>query len=1110
MGLHTPEQEPSLSVEENGQFFKKENATMTKRIVALLMALALLCSSIGAFAEHEHVWEDIGWVDDVKPTCTTGATKIQHCTAEGCDPATGARQNVEVGAQGHDFEEKSRVEPTYETKGNVHYQCSRCTATKDEELDKLVSKYGPTAEYTEFIETPDDPHHKCGWYSKKLTVEPTCTEDGYYEILCADCGDIYKYVGDKGARGHDWGNAKPDSVVTKDRTCTEDGEIAYKGHCVRCNQDIEWTEVWEAHGHDYTGVTGVVIHERNCTDDEVQRFTCNECGYNDDRVIPNTKLGHTWETGESEETHDHVIVNPTCAEPGTYGEAVICDRCGAPNPATLITVQNIDAIDHTDEWKKRAFVQVDEDGDVVYYPNYMQFVEDLCNELIALGVLGVDEIYAEIVETIPDENNNTDDIGLSGLEAILVKKVSAATLLKALENVKLELFPCAGYELPTMAEDEVEEGEDEGIVYLMWEDSIPAYDIPIEVQIGNTTAMTTGHVHKTTVAYTPATCTADGKIVLTCTECKAEPYVIELPKLGHEYIPIRGVRGVNDLEYTEIKDCTKANSILQQCLICGHRYNQAIEPAKDHTINLETEEFNPTKLTRKDSKIVSFKQKKEFDSAVIEYKVADADTFDAYKANVIAAFANIATCRDFDIVVECDVPFCVQTVTLHVEAYTKHYASKYEIDIAPTCTVPGYIAFNCEACGKYHTEEVAALRHVPVDGKTIDEPTCTVPGSRQIVCSRCKEVIGTEEIPALDHHWLYYTDPADCKIDKMGEEYRVCSICKTRETLNTFDGHEVGKVSAETKPTCTTPGSITFVCSICHDDVTRVIDATDHNKVVSQIIPATCEPGKEHGVITCYICTNKDSAGRQCTWHEEKDDGTKLEHSMFKTDGSDEMVLNRFVIKTLPTCDAEGAAEYVCSRCNTHVTNYVLPALPHNYQITFNEKEGAYELKCVEMENNALNLWNLAEKMVANAYDAMVASAITTQLGKSTGEYIKGVGCKHVQFIEIRKTEYKVTRLSEIRGQVELVEGALPIKGGEDPYVLLTWMYVLGNGDTVSFTTVREVRETEEDFVYTFKLGGMQVPDDATLEGVYVEVVDDPDADEAPFGTYKIYGQGKL
>ena len=1042
---------------------------MMKKLVALLMALAMLCSSIAAFA----------------------------------DPAP-----VPSGAPKDEPTETPTDEPT--------------DVPATDEPTGAPIKYGPIDGFDRYMETPNDEVHKHGWVNDEASEAPVCVYDGYYYVLCADCGQYYKYVRE-GADDHAWRDEKPslDGIDPK-RTCTVDGVMHYSNYCTVCQKTIEWTEILPAYGHSYRDengeltVEGEVIREADCTNNEIRRFTCTrivdgvKCGYYEDIEIKDTAKGHSW---EQEATHDHVIEQVTCAKDGSYGAAVICDVCGAVNPDSVTTVEKIDALDHTEEWLSRID-GIDEDGEIKYeyVPDTDKLLKDLYKELKELGV------------TLPEfkDIESIDEV----IEAIEEQEIPADVLIKVLDNVTVDMYPQLFYTLP-----------DGTVLDLSKVTSIPAYEIPITIQVGDGSegsenplreVTVYGRINSTIVTYNAPTCTATGSIILSCTACDDE-YVINLPKLEHIDIAIRGVRGINDLEYTVIKDCTKANSVLQQCIFCGRRYNQAIEPAKKHTIKLDSEEFDAADLKKGDGNcmIVGFVQQKEWDDAPITYYVNEDmdDTmaqfgFDylAYKNRVQVAFSKIATCRDFDVIVKCAVPFCQHTEVIHVDAYTDHRASTYIVEVDPTCTVDGYKKFNCADCGKPHTVTDPAPDHVRVNGKTTQEPTCTEVGYREIICSVCNEVVGTEEIPALGHHWIEKDTGANCAEGKIGLRYEYCPRCGLTRNEESYEGHKIGTVTGEKKATCTEGGMIYGVCEICHNDVEvptgklgHTYEALNYKHVhYTKDNPtpdghycedATCKPGAEHGNICWHVCT-------RCGDEKKVDDGRIPEHSMFKTvpgtDGTDQVVLNRFVINKLPTCTTPGDAEYQCSLCGAHVTGVVLPNLPHNYQITFDEETGAYNLVCTKMDNTTLGRTNLYNRMVESSYknNEQVAQAIIDMLALSTGEKIKGTGCGDVQPIEIRKTEYSVAQISATQGQVVLAEGALPIKG--DVWVRIMWKYAFPSGETFTAIDCRAVNMTDAT-VGTFRLANGQVGN-AELQSIFVEVVSDANAADMQKGTYTRYG----
>ncbi len=530
-----------------------------------------------------------------------------------------------------------------------------------------------------------------------------------------------------------------------------------------------------------------------------------------------------------------------------------------------------------------------------------------------------------------------------------------------------------------------------------------------------------------------------------------------------------------DEEGSLVLDCTKPNSILFECEYCGERFNQAFEPADEHTF---IEGVN----------IVGYKQKKAYDSDYVEY---GADEFD-----------RIATCSDYYVIVECDIWFCGATHEYLVEGTGKHEAEKYLIDVAPTCTEPGRKLYNCKYCGYYQDVTVPATGHSdPMEYvKTLVEPTCTTAGVRLVKCTN-EGCDYTEEqpIPALGHHWVYSTTEADCQKGIVGRKTRRCVICGAEEVVDEWTGHVLADpddIVAHKDPTCTEEGSISYWCDNCHKLVTETTPALNHEQdgvsmwTEIEKIDATCKPGKESGTIHKYECK---LCGETKT---EVDDDMPEGHTMFDDKGE----LNRFVVKVLPTCEASGVASYVCSVCGTLIEDYELAPISHNTDVTFNEETGAYEITCLPLLST--DIGRLHELLVNAGYDEKVAKAVVDMMARTGSEYFAGIGCDYVESIEVVNTEYTVTSEGN-RGYIELVENAMPLKS--EPYVRITWRYTQANGDSVSFVICRSVDEDG-----SFKLSGLSVPSGWICDFIYAEVVSNPDADELNMGSYAIYGSAVL
>ena len=146
-------------------------------------------------------------------------------------------------------------------------------------------------------------------YAVEVTKEPTCTEEGEKTYTC-ECGD--SYTEKIPAKGHHY-----KEEITKEPTCTEEGEKTYtcgcgdsytekipaKGHhfedgiCTDCGEKDP-----DYHKHDYVEE---ITKEPSCTEEGEKTYTC-ECGDSYTEKIPMT------------EHH--------------YGDDDICTDCGQSNP----------------------------------------------------------------------------------------------------------------------------------------------------------------------------------------------------------------------------------------------------------------------------------------------------------------------------------------------------------------------------------------------------------------------------------------------------------------------------------------------------------------------------------------------------------------------------------------------------------------------------------------------------------------------------------------------------------------------------------------------------------------------------------------------------------
>ncbi len=244
--------------------------------------------------------------DGVDATCTaSGTIEYWYCTECGSyfsDEACTTEikvADITIDALGHVWGDVVWSEWTETADGSytisASHTCSRCTETEEltpeitaESEDATCTKAG-TVTYSakvtvDGIEMEAEPKVIEGvplgheYDEGVVTKEPTCTEDGEMTYTCSR-GD-YSYTESIEKLGHDY----DDGVVTKEPTCTEDGEMTYT--CSR--GDDSYTESIYALGHDWT-VEQTIIEDSEDKYEEKVGLICTRCGleYAEEIVITN-------------------------------------------------------------------------------------------------------------------------------------------------------------------------------------------------------------------------------------------------------------------------------------------------------------------------------------------------------------------------------------------------------------------------------------------------------------------------------------------------------------------------------------------------------------------------------------------------------------------------------------------------------------------------------------------------------------------------------------------------------------------------------------------------------------------------------------------------------
>ena len=224
-------------------------------------------------AEH-----DFGeWTATKEPDCTESGSQERICSV--CHKT----ETAEIPAVGHKYVLVKESPATCTENGKKIFECSVCQDKKEEITeDKLNHDFGGAAACAEGVacircgkERLPLPHSHA-----KREIEPTCTESGYSEEYCTECGKILSKIENAEPSGHDF----CEWTVTKEPDCTEAG--SQERICSVCHT-TETAEI-PAVGHKY-----ILVEERpaTCAKNGKKIFECSVC-HDIKGEITEDKLNH--------------------------------------------------------------------------------------------------------------------------------------------------------------------------------------------------------------------------------------------------------------------------------------------------------------------------------------------------------------------------------------------------------------------------------------------------------------------------------------------------------------------------------------------------------------------------------------------------------------------------------------------------------------------------------------------------------------------------------------------------------------------------------------------------------------------------------------------------
>ncbi len=265
---------------------------------------------------------------------------------------------------------------------------------------------------------------------------------------------------------------------------------------------------------------------------------------------------------------------------------------------------------------------------------------------------------------------------------------------------------------------------------------------------------------------------------------------------------------------------------------------------------------------------------------------------------------------------------------------------------APTCTKPGWDAFDtCPRCYYTTFRAIPALKH-DLEHHEAKAPTCTEKGwDAYDTCSRC-DYTTRKEIPALNHDFVHHDAQAPTCTEKGWNAYDTCKNCDYTTYAELPAQHDLVHHDAQA-PTCTEKGWNAYdTCSRCDYTTRKELPALNHDLEQHAAKAPTCTEKGWNAYETCSRCdyttyaelpaqhdlVHHDAQAPTCTekgWNAYET-CSRCDYTTY----AEQPALNHDLVRHVaqaPTCTEKGWAYDTCSRCD-YTTYAELPALSHDYQ----------------------------------------------------------------------------------------------------------------------------------------------------------------------------------
>ena len=375
-------------------------------------------------------------------------------------------------------------------------------------------------------------------------------------------------------------------------------------------------------------------------------------------------------------------------------------------------------------------------------------------------------------------------------------------------------------------------------------------------------------------------------------------------------------RNYEILGYTKV-DSTK-HRIHIKCSVCGRKNSIVYGDLSDHTGGTET----PTCTTGKTCE----KCGAEYGILGHKWKTPANASLGNGTHRIICLRCGLngtasctggtATCTTKAVCEACGGKYGKRNLNNHALV---HYDAQ-----APTCTKPGWDAFDtCPRCYYTTFRAIPALKH-DLEHHEAKAPTCTEKGwDAYDTCSRC-DYTTRKEIPALNHALEQHAAKAPTCTEKGWNAYETCSRCDYTTYAELPAQHDLRHHAAKA-PTCTGIGWDAYdTCSRCDYTTTYVeLPALNHALEQHEAQAPTCTEIGWDAYETCSRCDYTTYAELPALNHDYQ------------------------AVTVEPTCETDGYTVFTCSRCKDSYTADPTDKLGHQFGAWSPNGTGSQSADCL-------------------------------------------------------------------------------------------------------------------------------------------------------------------